>query len=371
MKSLVLCAAVVMALLTATPRASAVEGECAAVVLDAAPLQFPGVIPEGAPPETVGGVDCNSPAHWDGDTLYMFFSTGHPFRSSGKDVTSLSRPSQRVSFDNEAGWKMGGRWIEATHKDKDGTLYMWYHNEPPVVPSKTAPRIGCMVSNDNGLAWRDLGIILEAPRDSNNLESVNFYFVGGNGDFSVVPSTDGKYLYIFISTYQKDIGEQGVSVARIAYEDRNNPIGKVFKWYQGEWNEPGIGGHVTPIVPVSVDWHRAEVDAFWGPSVHYNTYLESWVMLLNRAKDKDWGQEGIYVCFNRDIANPKGWSKPVKILDAGDLHRSKWYPQVVGLDTAKHETDKTAGRKARLFVAGKSKWEIAFLKPGEKASGKE
>lgn len=370
MNTLVLCAAFLTAAISAASGASPADGDFSAILVEAAPLEFPGVLPEGSPPGAFGGVDCNSPAHWDGGTLYMFYSTGHPFRSSGTDVAHLS-PSKRVGFDNEAGWKMGGRWIEATHKDKDGTLYMWYHTEPPVLPSKTAPRIGCMVSNDNGMAWRDLGIVLEAPPDSNNVESANHYFVGGNGDFSVVPSRDGKYFYFFISTYNKAIGEQGVSVARMAYEDRNNPIGKVFKWFRGEWNESGIGGHVTPIVPVTVDWHRADTDAFWGPSVHFNTYLDAWVMLLNRAKDKDWTQEGIYLCFNKDIAHPDGWSKPVKILDASQLRRSKWYPEVIGADTSKRETDKIAGKEARLFVAGVSNWQIVFLKPGEKAPAKK
>jgi hypothetical protein len=364
--ALMLCSTFVMMTRSAIPEAGSLEGKYAAVLEDAAPVRFPGIVPEGSPPDAVGDVDCNSPMHWDGDTVYMFYSVQHPFRSSGSDLSHLSRPSKRVSFDNEAGWKMGGRWIEATHKAKDGKLYMWYHNEPFVLPSKTAPRIGCMVSNDNGMAWQDLGIILEAPPDSNNLESANYYFVGGNGDFAVVPEHNGEYLYFFISTYNKDVSEQGVAVARMPYGDRDKPNGKVFKWRQGRWDEPGLGGHVTPIFPAAVDWHRADVDAFWGPSVHFNTYLNAWVMLLNRAKDKDWGQEGIYISFNKELSEPGGWTKPVKILDASQLEKSKWYPQVIGTDAAKHETDKIAGRRARLFVSGLSKWEIVFLKPGEK-----
>jgi len=39
-----------------------------------------------------------------------------------------------------------------------------------------------------------------------------------------------------------------------------------------------------------------------------------------------------------------------------------WYPQVVGLDKFREETDKLAGRVARLFIRGKSEWEIVFLK---------
>ena len=141
---------------------------------------------------------------------------------------------------------------------------------------------------------------------------------------------------------------------------------QIYKWHQGQWDEPGIGGHVTPFFTAAVDWHCEQVDALWGPSVHWNTHLNAWVMLLNRAEDKEWAQEGIYISFNKELSEPNGWSKLLKILDAGKLEKSRWYPQVVGTDAAKHETDKLAGRTARLFVAGISKWEIVFLKPGEK-----
>lgn len=330
------------------------------VLRDAPRLQFPGVVHGGADPNLPGDIDCSSPAHWDGGVLYMFYSTGHPFCSFGPDVFHLSRPSQRVKFDNEAGWTMGGRWIESTLKAGDGRLYMWYHNEPPLAAGRTAPRIGAMVSADNGLNWRDLGIVLEAPNGSNNLQSTNKYFVGGNGDFAVIADNDREYLYFFISTYNKDMAEQGVAVARMRYDDRDSPVGKVFKWHKGAWSEPGLGGHVTTIFPALIDWHRQDADAFWGPSIHFNTHLKAWVMLLNRAKDKDWAQEGIYISFNPSLSDAAGWTKPVKILDAKDLKKSKWYPQVVGTDKEKQQTDKLADKTARLFVAGVSKWEIVF-----------
>jgi len=366
MKNLVACALFLIMSQVAFSGLSDSKEQYSFVLRDAELLQFPGVVQGGSDPKAAGDVDCNSPAHWDGDTMYMFYSTGHPFRSSGPDLFHLSRPSKRVTFDNEAQWKKGGRWIEAAHKAKDGKLYMWYHNEPFVLPTQTAPRIGCMVSDDNGLNWRDLGIILEAPEGSFNLESVNKYFVGGNGDFSVIPDRNEKYLYFFISTYNKDTAEQGVAAARMLYKDLDNPKGKIYKWHKGRWDQPGIGGNVTPFFAAEGDWHCEKVDALWGPSVHWNTYLNAWVMLLNRAKDKEWAQEGIYISFNAELSEPHGWSKPVKILDADKLEKSRWYPQVVGTDAEKKETDKLASKTARLFVAGISKWEIVFLKPGEK-----
>ena len=35
-----------------------------------------------------------------------------------------------------------------------------------------------------------------------------------------------------------------------------------------------------------------------------------------------------------------------------------WYPQVIGIEGA--ETDKLAGHVARLFISGRSFWEIVF-----------
>ena len=351
--------------LLAVGSCDAAQKSASVIVRPAPRVQFPGVVPGGKGPQEPGDIDCSSPAHWDDGTMHMFYSTGHPFRSSGPDLFHLSRPSQRVSFDSEATWKMGARWIEATHKAKDGQLYMWYHNEPPLPGGRTAPRIGEMVSTDNGLHWRDMGIVVEAPPGSNNEASANKYFVGGNGDFTVMADREREYLYFYMSTYDKDVAEQGVAVARMRYEDRDAPASKVFKWHKGQWIEAGLGGHAMPIFTVKVDWHKPDADAFWGPSIHWNTHLATWVMLLNRAKDKDWAQEGVYVSFNPVLGNPGGWTEPGKILDAKELEKSKWYPQVVGIDTAKQESDKLAGKVARLFVAGVSRWEIVFVREDE------
>ncbi|HOJ61456.1 MAG TPA: hypothetical protein PK878_14335 [bacterium] len=318
---------------------------------DTFPVQFP------------ASTDCNSPAHWDDETFYLFNSAGHPSRSSGPDLFGLGKATP-AHYNNTMD---GGRWIEATHRDNNGTLYGWYHNEPTAgYPQNkenqarlTAPRIGALRSLDNGMTWEDLGIILQAPADSQNRETENFYFTGGNGDFSVLPDRDGLFVYFFISTYNKDIAEQGVAVARMRYADRDNPVGKVWKWHKGAWNEPGLGGHVTPIFHAFTDWHRKDADAFWGPSIHWNTFLEQYVILLNRAKDWKWSQEGIYITFNPDLSDPEGWSPPRKIMDGG-----KWYPQVIGIDTRQKETDKQAGQTARFFMAGESRWEIVFTKPG-------
>lgn len=52
--------------------------------------------------------------------------------------------------------------------------------------------------------------------------------------------------------------------------------------------------HAIPIFPAAEPWHDMDtiVDPFWGPSAHWNTYLQQHVMLLNRSKDTNWTQDG-------------------------------------------------------------------------------
>ena len=339
-----------------------------AVQLREAPLlQFRGA--QSPSPDKPGDCDCNNPAHWECETLFVFNSTGHPWRSSGADLFHLSQDYRRCEYDNQAN---GGRWIECTWKADNGVLYGWYHLEPPGVcagtqtnstqASLTAPRIGAVSSTNNGATWHDLGLVLESPAVL-RCDTKNLYFAGGNGDFSIMLDTRKEFLYFFISTYAGEVAEQGVAVARMRWADRDKPIGKVWKWHNGQWAEPGLGGRATPFVPARIDWHRADADAFWGPSIHWNTHLRQYVLLLNRATDCNWTQEGIYVSFNRDLLNPAGWSPPQKILAAPG--KDRWYPQVIGLNKARRETDKLASRMARLFVRGQSRWEILFLKSGE------
>jgi hypothetical protein len=333
-----------------------------AVLRPAAELRLPGVT--DAEKGWNGYADCNNPLHWDGGTLYVFSSMSHPYQSSGPDLEHLRRPSQRVSFDNDKGWRGGGRWIESTHKQEGGPLYAWYHNEPPNICGRqgmTAPRIGAAVSNDNGLTWKDLGFVLEAPAGSLRCDSKNEYFVGGNGDFSVILDRRGEYFYFLFDSYCSDVAEQGVCLARMSHADRNDPVGKVWKWYRGKWEEPGLGGHVTPFFKATKDWHASDANTYWGPAVHWNTYLNEFVVLMNHAKDAKWTQDGIYVTFNPDVADPDGWSQPQQIRT-----RAPFYPQVVGIDKPRRETDKLAGRIARFFLSNRSRWEIVFLKPGER-----
>jgi hypothetical protein len=322
-----------------------------------------GLVP-AAPLELTGEVDSNSPAVWDlvgGESTMVVLTSfaGRPSRALGR--LSALTPASPVAIHP---WPGGGVWIEAVLTAPDGTWYGYYHNEIVATAcgetAKVVPRVGAARSTDHGATWVDLGILIQAPESTYVCNTNNHYFVGGVGDLSVALDRNDQFLYLFFSQYGPTAPEQGVGVARMAWADRDNPVGNLDIWNDRVWT-PLRGSHLTAATPIFLMtrlWHDADtvVDAYWGPTVHWNEYLERYVMLLNRAADETFAQEGIYVSMSPHLADPKAWSAPTKIMNRG-----QWYPQVIGLETGTG-TDKLAGREARFFMSGRSSYVIRFNK---------
>ncbi len=322
-----------------------------------------------------GDVDSNSPAVWTLDegeeVLHVMTSNGgQPSVASGIRVSRLGE-AEPVRFISHPGH---GVWMEAIVADERGTWYGYYHNEVPADgcgrPDRVLPRIGAARSRDNGKTWHNLGIVLEAPAGAVDCDSGNRYFVGGVGDLSVMLDHESKNLYMFFSQYSRTPDTQGVAVGRLLWAHRDRPAGRMDVWSEGAWlpvtplttgsgKSKQLTWHYpagTPLVRPRRPWHDADpaTDAYWGPSVHWNTHLEQYVMLLNRSKDESFTQEGIYVSFAPTLDDPGLWSAPQRILSSGS-----WYPQVVGLE-AGTGTDKRAGARARFFMGGISHHSIEF-----------
>lgn len=307
-------------------------------------------------------VDGNSPGVWQNGVLTVFTSTGQPSSMYGPNIGSLSVGMSPLVFPSTH----YPLWIESVWLDEaDGALYGWYHHEARVCNDRLAvPSIGALVSHDGGMTFEDLGIVLSSSAGT-NCGAQNGFFAGGHGDFSVIRDQSGQYFYFFFTNYGGSVQYQGIALARMAAVDLANPAGKVWKYAHGEWTEPGVGGAVTPLFPANVAWERSNADSYWGPAVHWNKSIESYVMLLNRSCcQSGWPQEGIYASIGSDPGDPHSWSGPVKILDdSGIGFAPGYYPQAFG--TGPGETDTLAGEKPRLFVKGVSRWELVFDDPGE------
>jgi hypothetical protein len=309
--------------------------------------------------------DSNSPVHWANGRVYVFVShwlpIGHSYRRAGTSLDALEDGAISVVIEHDRTQGVG-KWIEATYRDPDGTLFGWYHAEtagPCGREDAKVPVIGALASRDGGITWNDLGAVIEAPSDAYDCDMQNGFFAGGLGDFSVIVDRGHRFFYFLFSNYDRHRSEQGIAVARMPYAARENPRGQVRKWRDGTWSEPGLGGQASPIFPAVRNFRHPDPDSFWGPAISYNTYLGGYVMALNHTAEgeADWFQEGIYLSFAKDLADPGSWAEPEKLMDGGD-----WYPQIIGM--APGETDKLSGERGRFFMSGYSVWEIEFHKRG-------
>ena len=240
---------------------------------------------------------------------------GTPVQSSGASVEQLHR-GDPVAFTTHPGH---GVWMESIVTDDAGAWYGYYHHERPADecgrPERQLPRIGAARSSDHGRTWEDLGIVLDAPDGSARCASTNRFVLGGVGDVSALLDAKQQDLYLFFSQYSGGTERQGVAVARLAWADRDAPAGKATIFNDGAWlpvtrsYPPG-----TPLARAAHPFHdgNPRADVFWGASVHWNTYLEQYVMLLNRSKDENFGTEGIYVSYSASLSDPEQWTPPHK-----------------------------------------------------------
>jgi hypothetical protein len=323
-----------------------------------------------------GRVDSSVPMTWtriDGQLTLVAFASwgGIPMRMAGPSLEGLQVTGEVVIVPHPG----HGVWFESIIPDEtDSTWYAYYHHELPAYvcgrPEQSIPRIGAAVSSDRGVTWHNLGIILEAPPRTEACESSNRYIIGGVGDISAMVDRDWKDVYLYFSSYGRDPHAQGVAVARFAWADRDAPRGRVTAWQDGVWLLPTPAPLTgtddvplewdypagTPIVRPTSPWHDGQeaTNAFWGPSLHWNSSLQRYVMLLNRTRDESFTNEGIYVSFAASLDDPGAWSAPQRIMSGGG-----WYPQVAGLEPGSG-TDKETGRLARFLVTGRSTRYIEF-----------
>lgn len=322
-----------------------------------------------APPLTLHGenlprTDGNSPVSIGSDNSTTYYShylpNGHSYRRQGTRNLEFDRTPVPIRFVDDTD-PATGKWLEAVWPGPD-SLYGLFHAEVLASCERRLfiPDIRIGSSQDNGLSWKLRGTILRAPDKQSDCSYRNGFFAGGFGDLSALTDRAQQFLYIAFTSFVADETAQGIAMARLRCAD---PTGIVELWTRDGWT-PGRGGEdlPQPVWPMRRGWRYADPDGFWGAAIHYNRRLDAYVMLLNHTAggNGDLVQEGIYASINTDVANPHGWSEPVRIVSGG-----AWYPQAVGLEPGDSDTHVTG--LARFFMAGYSAWTIEFS-PAERDS---
>jgi len=165
--------------------------------------------------------------------------------------------------DAPAYYILGGMWYDASDKK----LYAPLHVELHGLVNPILREIHLASSDDKGLTWKYEGPIITdnapgAPRRSQK-DFKGPIYSGGAGDHVIYADERNGFVYIFASQYTWG-GGTGLlrhTVARCAIADKMVP-GKWRKFYEGAWNEPGLGGKASYVN---------------GYVVTYNTYLKKYL----------------------------------------------------------------------------------------------
>ena len=261
---------------------------------------------------------------FDQGNYVMFWANFENYRTVGakpfpEDHSTLS-PQYAIfggRFDRDA-FNNGGSWLMSVYRIDGDDLIGFYHAEDHWYPRQWEyawKSIGVTRSFDKGITWIDDGQIIHSSKSKPTIPDH-----GGNGDHCVVWN---EGLKRWICYYQEHFLQMAIS------DDPLGQPGSWYKYYNGAFKEPGLGGLSTPI-PVLKNIPGAN------PSVHFNSYLKLWIMVWHR-----WDPPEIYIAYSTDgIA----WIHPQKMV-SGSQGGKAWYPSIIG------ETDVQAGQEARLYYA--------------------
>jgi hypothetical protein len=134
----------------------------------------------------------------------------------------------------------------------------------------------------------------------------------GVGVPSVCPSADGKYLMCWYAEWSNRV-KRGVQicVARSPIDSAGLP-GSWKKYYQGEFSEPGIGGHETPVVAAA-----SGIADTCDPHVQYVKEWDRYVMVFGTALFAEVNTKrpraihsGLFLSTSQDGLT---WNKPVRL----------------------------------------------------------
>lgn len=267
----------------------------------------------------------------DGSEYIMFWAEFESHRSIGTtqfvDGQYTLQPSNSVfgSRGNFNTYDNGGSWLmsvlrKPNNLPNSSDFIGFYHAEDHWYPHTSNDiawkSIGVTYSKDKGKTWEIGKQIITSSTPKPALPAW-----GGTGDSCVVWDHINNRWMCY---YQEHTISMAIST---------DPEGAPGTWKKYTnlfpFTEDGLGGFQSPLPNLS------SVPG-GNPSVHWNTYLNKWVMVWH-----GWSPANIYISVS---ANGINWDTP-KMIIVSEQGGKAWYPTIIGV------TDVEAGRVAKIYYA--------------------
>lgn len=208
-----------------------------------------------------------------------------------------------------------GNWLLVYHAE---------YNDPPYF------LLGLAVSSDKGLHWIDIGEIIRfnMPFSYNGPSAP-----GAIGDPPLVISPDGKYFYVYFLDWLKDGLNTTASIARApiaevlqdAFGDSVHHAAPFKKFHKGAWDQPGIGGASTDLIP---EGHYGG-----GNNVAYDSYIQRYLMFNDDSQNFSYAEspdglhwtDTIFMGMLGTVPNGAGYSMPIGLGENPSVLGKEFY----------------------------------------------
>ncbi|MCZ8518382.1 MULTISPECIES: RICIN domain-containing protein [Paenibacillus] len=224
-----------------------------------------------------------------------------------------------------------GRFYTTVHVEFN---YGSWRNQGYTGPIQHFRRIGVAYSDDHGRTWTYQGDIITSQHPTNPSsgaypdDSYNY----GVGDQKLFVDLAGGYYYVYYQTAwlskNQDNRQSQIKVARSPLGSNMAP-GSWKKYFNGSWNEPGIGGQDSVALPGNVNDSGVVV---------WNSYLNKYMAITN-------GDGGGNIAIASDL-NKQDWSSLGRFADRS---RIQWYNFPVDSSNARDRM--IVGKTFRLYSA--------------------
>ena len=237
-------------------------------------------------------------------------------RYKGPDLEHLQRQPDGLAADlSGASAFFCGMWWDETNR----VLYALIHGEYDKVGGGgwCSKKTRLATSKDLGLTWTLAGDILTRALP-NRTDYAGAFFEVGPADFDFYADVKGGYFYLTCwNSFTPKAGTLNgfamySEVARCAIADRMAP-GKWFKFRDGTWTEPGLGGKASRV--------GFALRGMYGGTI-YSTYLKKYLRIGIHIGIKD----------NRGMPGRGFEDRSVCISTCSDLAKQDWSPMAKLLD---------------------------------------
>lgn len=259
---------------------------------------------------------------------------------TGSKATYAPTASQENASYSERNYcVLAGVWVDPD----TGDWYGMVHNEmtpEPFGDGMHYDAIDYAVSKDQGKTWKIAAEVLTSPFSTTRGDTVafpaqNYYY--GDGDQRLFVDNASGYFYVFYAS--RTIAKPGVQggqswlqhVARAPISQKMAPA-SWRKWYDGTWQEPGVGGRESNIIPADgggtgytapADDYKPSATGSQPQQVAAGTLPDdSQLAVMNVA----WNAYlGMYIGTpQNNVAQDTGTKTPLHFYGTRDLATQKW-----------------------------------------------